>query len=96
MEKESYSVLFPLDVLGRRGKNCRKWLWEMGPCPLCGILVYLLGPVYIFLLLLLNLEKLHDLGFLSSVKWVYRKGLKDALGNTGRFKIRVRRKVIHK
>lgn len=45
-------------------KNCRKWLWEVGPCPLCRMLVYLLGSLYVFLLLLLNLEILHDLGFL--------------------------------
>lgn len=56
-------MLLSVDVLGRRG-NCRKWLWEVGPCPVCRMLVYLLDPVYIFLLLILNLEKLHDLGFL--------------------------------
>lgn len=58
--------------------------------------MYLVGPVYIFLLLLLNLEKLPYLGFSHLLNGSIVKGLKDALGNTGRFKIRVRRKVIHK
>jgi hypothetical protein len=61
--KESYNVLFTVDVLGTRGKNCRKWQCEVGPYPLYRMFSYLLGPFYIFLLLLLNLEKLHDLGF---------------------------------